>query len=141
VSDETRVPVLLDDRERSFLRAALLDWGGPADPTDALALAMGFTSADNLADEAWALWERIEAGEALATEDWRRVLLAAEIVFVSDVVGSGLDWQITSDFSDEESIALLRGLQRKLPRWRSSVQFTLDQSGGVDISDPKRPEA
>jgi hypothetical protein len=56
VSDETRVPVLLDDRERSFLRAALLDWGGPADPTDALALAMGFTSADNLADEAWALW-------------------------------------------------------------------------------------
>jgi hypothetical protein len=57
------------------------------------------------------------------------------------VVGSGLDWQITSDFSDEESIALLRGLQRKLPRWRSSVQFTLDQSGGVDISDPKRPEA
>jgi hypothetical protein len=141
VSDETRVPVLLDDRERSFLRAALLDWGGPADPTGALALAMGFTSADNLADEAWALWERIEAGEALATEDWRRVLLAAEILFVSDVVGSGLDWQITSDFSDEESIALLRGLQRKLPRWRSSVQFTLDQSGGVDISDPKRPEA
>jgi hypothetical protein len=141
VSDETRVPVLLDDRERSFLRAALLDWGGPADPTDALALAMGFTSADNLADEAWALWERIEAGEALATEDWRRVLLAAEILFVSDVVGSGLDWQITSDFSDEESIALLRGLQRNLPRWRSSVQFTLDQSGGVDISDPKRPEA
>jgi hypothetical protein len=102
---------------------------------------MGFTSADNLADEAWALWERIEAGEALATEDWRRVLLAAEILFVSDVVGSGLDWQITSDFSDEESHALLRGLQRKLPRWRSSVQFTLDQSGGVDISDPKRPEA
>jgi hypothetical protein len=141
VSDETRVPVLLDDRERSFLRAALLDWGGPADPTGALALAMGFTSADNLADEAWALWERIEAGEALATEDWRRVLLAAEILFVCDVVGSGLDWQITSDFSDEESIALLRGLQRNLPRWRSSVQFTLDQSGGVDISDPKRPEA
>jgi hypothetical protein len=56
------------------------------------------------------------------------------------VVGSGLDWQITSDFSDEESIALLRGLQRKLPRWRSSVQFTINETGGVDISDPERSE-
>ena len=116
MSDQIRVPVSLNDTERGFLRAALLDWGGPAGPTDALAVALGFTSADSLADEAWGLWERIEAGEALATDDWRRVLLAAEIVFASDVVGSGLDWEITSDFSDEESIALLRGLQRKLPR-------------------------
>ena len=140
MSDDARVSVVLDDAERSFLRAALLDWGGPANPTDALAVAMGFTSADNLSDEAWALWERIEAGDPLATEDWRRVLLAAEIVFVSDVVGSGLDWEITSGISDEESITLLRGLQRKLPRWRESVQFTIDETGGVDISDPERPE-
>lgn len=134
------MPVLLDDMERRFLRAALLDWGGPAEPTDALALAMGFTSADSLSRETWALWERIEAGEALATDDWRRVLLAAEIVFASDVVGSGLDWQFTSGISDEESIALLRGLQRKLPRWRGSVQFTMNPTGGVDISDPERPK-
>ena len=140
VSDETRLPVLLDDMERRFLRAALLDWGGPAGPTDALALAMGFTSADSLSREAWALWERIEAGEALAADDWRRVLLAAEIVFASDVVGSGLDWRITSGISDEESIALLRGLQRKLPRWRGSVQFRMNETGGVDISDPERPK-
>ena len=140
MSDETRVPVLLDDMERRFLRAALLDWGGPADPTDALAMAMGFTSADSLSRETWALWERIEAGEALATDDWKRVLLAAEIVFASDVVGSGLDWQITSGISDEESIALLRALQRKLPRWRGSVQFTMNPTGGVDISDPERPK-
>jgi len=116
MSDDTRVPVSLDDVERGFLRAAMLEWGGPARPTDALAGAMGFTSADSLADETWALWERIEAGDALATDDWRRVLLAAEIVFASDVVGSGLDWPITTDFSDKESIAILRGLQRKLPR-------------------------
>jgi hypothetical protein len=77
---------------------------------------MGFTSADSLPDETWALWGRIEAREALTVDDWRRVLVAAEIVFASEVFGSGLDWQITSEFSDEESIALLRGLQRKVTR-------------------------
>jgi hypothetical protein len=134
------VSVLLDGMERRFLRSALLDWGGPARPTDELAVAMGFTSADRLSGEARALWERIEAGEALTTSDWRQVLLAVEIVFASDVVGSGLDWRITSGISDEESLALLRGLQRKLPRWRSSVQFTVNETGGVDISDPDRPQ-
>src|SRR5687768_18039087 len=44
----SRVPVSLDDMERRFLRAALLDWGGPARPTDALAIALGFTSAASL---------------------------------------------------------------------------------------------
>jgi hypothetical protein len=127
--------------ERRFLRSALLDWGGPAHPTDELAVAIGFTSADTLSREAWALWERIEAGEALTTGDWRQVLLAVEIVFASDVVGSGLDWRITSGISDEESITTLRGLQRKLPRWRGSVQFTKSDGGKVTISDPGRPEA
>ena len=106
----------------------------------ALAIAMGFTSADALSSEAWALWKQIEVGEPLAPEDWRRVLLAVEIVFASDVVGSGLDWHITSGIPDDESIRLLRGLQRKLPRWRGSVQFTVDVSGGVEVTDPDRSD-
>lgn len=140
MSDESRV-VPLDDIERRFLRAALLDWGGPAHPTDALAVALGFTSAESLSREAWALWKRIEAGEALTTSDWRQVLLAVEVAFASDVVGSGLDWRHTSGISDEESIAILRGLQRKLPRWRGSVQFSTSDTGKVTISDPERPKA
>lgn len=141
VSDDSRVPVSLDDMERRFLRSALLDWGGPAHPTDALAVALGFTSADNLSREAWALWGRIEAGDALTTGEWRQGLITVEVVFASDVVGSGLDWRITSGISDEESIAILRGLQRKLPRWRGSVQFTTDDTGKVTISDAERPDA
>jgi hypothetical protein len=76
----------------------------------------------------------------MTADDWRRVLLSVEIVFASDVVGSGLDWRITSGISDEESVGLLRGLQRKLPRWRGSVQFTVQESGRVDITDPERPD-
>jgi hypothetical protein len=141
VGEDRLVKVSLDDRERRFLRAALLDWGGPAQPTQELALAMGFRDAEHLAEDTWRLWDCIDADSALSVEDWRRVLLTAEVVFVSDVVGSGLDWAITSGISDEESIAILRDLQRKLPRWRNSFQFTVDQRDHVIISDPDRPSS
>ncbi len=114
-----------------------MDWSGPASPTDELAAAMGFSNAETLPREAWALWTRIEAGEKLTTNDWRQVLLAVEIVFASDVVGSGLDWRVTSGMSDEESIRVLRELQRKLPRWRGSIQFST-KSGSVEILNPER---
>lgn len=116
MSDDAVAPVALNDLERRFLGAALLEWSGPARPTDELAAAVGFSSAERMSAEAWDLWQRIEADEALTPSDWRRVLLAAEIVFVSDVVGSGLDWAITSGIPDAEALAVLRGLQRKLPR-------------------------
>jgi hypothetical protein len=67
-------------------------------------------------------------------------LLAAESVFASDVVGSGLDWPTTTGIPDAESIAILRGLQRKLPRWRGSTQFTVNDAGHVTISDRERPQ-
>jgi hypothetical protein len=104
-----------------------------------LAVVMGFSSADQMSAEAWQLRKRIEVGEALPTSDWRRVLLAAEIVFVSDVVGSGLDWSITSAIPDSESAAVLRGLQRKLPRWHSRGQLAVKEGGRVAITDPERP--
>ena len=140
MSETPDAPVALSSDERRFLRAALLDWGGPARPTDALAVALGFTDADRLSSEAWALWLSIEAGESLSVADWRRVLLSVEIVFASDVVGSGLDWRFTSGLSDEKSITILRGLQRKLPRWRGSVQFSITPDGHIEVQDAERPE-
>lgn len=134
-----RVEVSFDDEELRFLRAALLDWGGPARPTDEIAVALGFTTADQVSQGTWELWQRIEQDRTLATEDWRRVLLAVEIVFASDVVGSGLDWATTSGIPDEESIAILRRLQRKLPRWRGSFQFKVNDLGKAEILDPERP--
>ena len=66
-------------------------------------------------------------------------MLAIEVVFVSDVVGSGLDWRFTTGFGDAETIGVIRGLQRKLPRWRGSAQFTRAEDGEVTILDPERP--
>ncbi|MFD2091298.1 hypothetical protein [Blastococcus deserti] len=53
--------------------------------------------------------------QPLTRRDWARALLATEIVFASNLVGSGLDWSSTTGLSDEETIALLRTLQRKIP--------------------------
>jgi hypothetical protein len=141
VSSAELIHVQLTADERVVLRAGLLDWGGPARPTDAFATAMGFTDAAALPKEAWALWQQIDRSSSLTAEDWRRVLLAVEIVFVSDVVGSGLDWRFTAGFSDAETIGVVRGLQRKLPRWRGSAQFTRAQDGEVTILDPDRPRS
>jgi hypothetical protein len=137
----TDVPVAveLSDDERAFLRAALLDWGGPAKPTDEMAVALGSRDAASLSADTWGLWKRFEAEGALPPSVWRQVLLAVEVVFVSDVVGSGLDWSITSGISDADSIRILRGLQRKLPRWRSSVQFSMGGDGTVHLQDVDRP--
>jgi len=116
-SDEL-LNVALSDRERFMLRAGLLDWIGPAKPTEQLALAIGFESIQGLERDVLTLRQALENGEPLSRRDWGRILIATEIGFASDVVGSGLDWPITTGIADAEAIELLRGIQRKMPRWR-----------------------
>jgi hypothetical protein len=116
------INVELRDDERQLLRAALLEWIGPARPTEPLVIAMGFTGLDSFSGDVMRLRSALERHDALSDRDWRRVLIAAEIGFASDVVGSGLDWPTTTGFSDTETIALLRAVQRKMPRCRASFQ-------------------
>ncbi len=125
--------------ERLLLRYGLNQWGGPARCTDAFALAMGFESRERLHQDLPRLIDALEAEAPLSSEDWRRVLLAIEVVFVSDVVGAGLDWSIVTGFSDELSIQRLRSIQRKMPRWRGSFQFDSGVDGKVQIRDADRP--
>jgi hypothetical protein len=104
----------LTDAERRFLRWGVIEWGGPARCTEEMAVAMGFPSVQDLFDSTDRLIGAIESGAPLAAVDWLRVLLATEIVFASNTIGSGLDWSITSGFSDDESLALLRSVQSTL---------------------------
>ena len=48
--------------------------------------------------------------------DWARTILATEIVFASNLLGSGCDWSITTGFSDAETLKSLREIQTKVPR-------------------------
>lgn len=64
--------------------------------------------------------KQLEAISAPVTPDvplppvgWARTLLAVEIVFVSDLAGSGVEWPTTTGISDESTIRALRSIQRK----------------------------
>lgn len=124
--------------ERLLLRYGLNQWGGPARCTDAFALAMGFNSREHLHEDLPRLIDALEAEAPLKGDDWRRVLLATEVVFISDIVGAGLDWSIVTGFLDEVSIQRLRSIQRKMPRWRGSFQFDSGVDREVRIRDADR---
>ena len=138
MTEPVDVPLTAD--ERTFLRHGVAEWWGPARCTDALAVALGFQNREHLHEEIQRLRDALEAASPMVPEDWRRLLLAVEVVFASDVVGSGLDWATTTGFSDQESIAVLRGIQRKMPRWRASFQFTTSEDGHATVLDAERPQ-
>ncbi|QBS46279.1 hypothetical protein DMB37_29090 [Nocardia sp. CS682] len=104
----------LSEDERELLRCGLSEWGGPANCTDALAVAMGFQTVADLFQEGRRLRTALIAEEPLTARDWRRTLVATEFVFASDVFGSGQDWSITTGLSDETTVKTLRRVQRKL---------------------------
>lgn len=112
---ETRVvQVDLTKDERRVLEVGLIEWGGPAACTNEMALAMGFKGVLDLFDDGQRLANSIRDDAPLSGRDWTRALLATEIVFASNVIGSGLDWRSTTGFDDVVTIGLLRSLQRKL---------------------------
>ena len=105
----------LTDHERAILRSGLVEWGGPARVTQELAVAMGFKDQDDLFRDGDRLVEALESREPMTPRDWARAILATEIVFVSNLVGSGCDWSITTGFSDADTLKTLREIQRKVP--------------------------
>lgn len=132
---ETPASRLLTEEEAALLRRALLEWGGPARCSDLLAAAMGFADAQDLLDQCRRIRRALAEDTPLSRADWARTLLSAEIVFVSDLAGSGTDWPTTTGFSDESTIRSLRSIQRKLARTVSPYY------GRTPGSPPVPPEA
>ncbi|WP_331721612.1 MULTISPECIES: hypothetical protein [unclassified Streptomyces] len=116
VRSETAGSDLLTDGEIKLLRRALAEWGGPAHCSDHLAVGMGFADQHDLLDQCDRLRNALADDAPLTQVDWARVLLATEIVFVSDLMGSGVEWSTTTGLSDESTIRALRSIQRKLGR-------------------------
>src|SRR5207244_252306 len=97
------------------------EWFGPARHTEAFAIAMRFRDDDDFVRHAARLFEALGHHHPLTAIDWTRIVLATELAFASDVVGSGLDWQTTTGISDEDAVRLLRSVQRKVVRMTSTV--------------------
>lgn len=112
---ETPIQLRLTEGERKLLRFGLMEWGGPTNATEELAVAMGFASLADLYDQTKRIAEGIKARQPQTRTDWTRALLATEIVFASNVVGSGRDWNITTGIADSAAIDLLRSIQHKVP--------------------------
>lgn len=104
----------LTEGERRLLREGLAQWGGPARPTNELAVALGFADLSDFDDQRDRLSDSLAKGETLSSLDATRALAATEIVFASDVFGAGVEWSTVTGFTDAETIAVLRQLQRKL---------------------------
>ena len=77
---------------------------------------MGFEGEFELYDEATVLAEQLESGAKMTRLDLARALLATEIVFASNLVGSGSDWPITTGLDDIRTLELLRRVQKRLTR-------------------------
>ena len=118
------IAIDLTDEERSVLRAGLVEWGGPARVTQELAVGMGFRDQEDLFRQGNRIRIDLEAGRPLSPLDWARTVLATEIVFASNLVGSGRDWSLTTGISDVDTLRILREIQRKLPRSVVSVVGT-----------------
>lgn len=113
-NNDELVEVALTTAESSLLVRGLGDLWGPAAPTDAMAIAIGFDSVEDLIDQYDRLKDLIQRRAALMSiTDWIRTLLATEISTVSWVEGAGGEW---GSAVDDASIQALRGLQDKLAR-------------------------
>jgi hypothetical protein len=115
-NSEDLIALDLTDDESAVLRAGLDAWGGPARATQEIAVAIGFRDQGDLLAEGDRIRIALETRQPLSPLDWARAVLATEIAFASQVVGSGEDWEITTGFSDADTIRILRQIQRNLPR-------------------------
>lgn len=104
----------ITDDEVDLLRAGLREWGGPASLTDSMAIAIGFASTADFFVQSQRMLESLAHGTPMPFADWRRALLATEVVFASDVVGSGIEWETTTGIRDVDALRLLRSVQRKI---------------------------
>jgi hypothetical protein len=112
------VAVDLTEDERYMLVMGLDGWGGPAHPTEALAVAMGFDSVHQLEAEGERIAGEIGRREPLTVQDWTRAMVATEFAFASDSLGIGTEWVVIDGRPDQYWIRILRDLQTKVPQAR-----------------------
>ena len=116
----------LTDLQRSVLRNGLFQWLGPARPTDAVASLIGFGDASDLLEQIHRLLVAVDASEPLSGRDWRRLLISTEVMFGSDVLGSGVEWPTVTGIADQTAMEALRQIQRLL------VAVVRGQGAGAD---------
>jgi hypothetical protein len=104
----------LTEVEIKFFVRALGEVSGPAHITDSLAHFVGFENVDDMIAQCERITQLLEQGATISLSDIRRSQLVCELMFASDIVGSGVEWETTTGISDVDGIRLLRQVQIKL---------------------------
>ena len=108
---EPRKSFDLDADERALLASGLMEWFGPLEVSESLAVALGFHGAEDMFVEGERIARAIGTGEPLTARDWSRALAAVGFAFVAE----GDDWTSIRGGTDAYWIGVLRRVQRKLP--------------------------
>lgn len=112
------VAVDLTDDERNFIRQTLRQWEASASGQPFPFQVLGLPTWEEFGALTLRLERAVTDHEALTDLDWARVLFLTEVTWASDLIGSGLDFDVVTSFSDTEAVTLLRGLQRKIGGYR-----------------------
>ena len=80
---------------------------------------MGFAGLQDFFRESERILARVKAGLPLTIRDWSRALFATELIFASDLLGTGSEWTVIQGGDDGDWMWVLRRLQAKLPASRA----------------------
>jgi hypothetical protein len=108
------VAVDLTEDERDFIQQTLEQWALSAASKPFPFQALGLSTWDEFGELTGRLEHAVTDGKPLTDLDWARVLFLTEVTWASNLIGSGLDFEIVTRFSDAEALSLLRGLQRRI---------------------------
>jgi hypothetical protein len=108
------VDVGLNAEEVQLMVEGFAHWFGPAHPEPESAQLAGFSTAEDMADGVARLRDALRAGAAITRRDWKRALIATELIFASDAFGAGVEWEIVTGRDEVQDLGILREIQRKL---------------------------
>jgi hypothetical protein len=108
---EPRKSIDLDADERALLASGLMEWFGPLEVTEALAVALGFHGVEDMFVEGERIERAIGTGEPLTARDWSRAVAAVGFAFVVEAD----EWTSIRGGTDAHWIGILRRVQRKVP--------------------------
>jgi hypothetical protein len=133
IGPEDLVTVDLPGDQRGLLIEALTEWGGPTRPTDTLARAMGFADREAIHREGTRIRSALREHQPMTKRDRARALVATEFVFASYYYGAAGDWEVVTTWTDEQTLPVLRGLQRSLGGLRAPSRHGHEQDAFADV--------
>jgi hypothetical protein len=131
MSRDDLAAIELTGDEQHLLVWGLQVWHGASHPSLAMRHALGFEDYADIFPWTSEKVRKIGPLVEFTRADWTQLMLLVELGFASDNMGAGLKWIAISGIPDDQTIRLLRSVQRKL----RSALIRYDSRTGEPIPD------